>query len=110
MLVLGIGIGPQSVLGFLAGSIISTAQLGLSSMMSGSVWNSAKKEIGVGNVRDADDNAVKPDSEWGRAADVGNQVGVQMKDCVATGVHMMTMYAGLMSLCLAPMYSSIHRK
>lgn len=55
MLVLGIGIGPQSVLGFLAGSVISAVQLGLSSLISGSIWNTVKKDIGSGMVRDGND-------------------------------------------------------
>ena len=52
MIVLGIGFGPQCVLGFLAGSMISTVQLGLSSVISGSIWSNTKKDIASGAIRD----------------------------------------------------------
>ena len=54
MVILGIGFGPECVLGFLAGSMVSTVQLGLSSVISGSIWNATKKDIGSGNARDAE--------------------------------------------------------
>ena len=54
MVVIGIGFGPDCVLGFLAGSMVSTAQLGLSSVISGSIWNTTKKEIACGNMRDGE--------------------------------------------------------
>ena len=76
--------------------------------MSGCVWNNTKKEIGAGRIRDENDNVVKGDSEWGRAAEVGSQIGLTLKDCVGTSVHLMCVFEGIMSLVLARMYGSIH--
>lgn len=53
-------------------------------------------------------NIVKGDSEWGRASEVGNQVGQPLKDCVNSGIHNLLVFSNLLNCAMASLYVSIH--
>ncbi len=59
-------------------------------------------------MRDEDGNIIKADSEWGRASDVGNSVGQNLKDCSSPSIPIMIAFWGLQSFAFASIYKSIH--
>lgn len=105
---IGIAGGPELVIGFLGGIVISGVQTGISSGMSGCGWATVKKEIGFQNIRDEEGDPIKADSEWSRAADVGYSIGQPLKDCLGMSMPLILAYWGLQSFAFAPMYASIH--
>jgi Na+/H+-translocating membrane pyrophosphatase len=108
MILIGIAGGPFLIIGFLCGSMLSGIQLGLSLGIAGCAWSTIKKEIGFNNLKDDDGNQIKGDSEWAKAANIGNLIGQNLKDCVSPGISIMIVYWSLQSVVLATMYKNIH--
>lgn len=94
--------------GFICGTVISGIQIGLSSGVSGCAWTGLKKEINYNNLRDDEGNPIRPDSEWSKAANVGNSIGSTLKDCLSPALPIMLVYWGLQNFMLGKMYSNIH--
>lgn len=43
--------------------------------MSGTLWRNVRDEIAYGRAKDEENDDIGIESEWGRAAEVGNSVG-----------------------------------
>ena len=105
---MGLLAGPQVVAGNMIGSAISGLQISMSSYVSGTIWTVVKKEISMGNLKDEDMNAIRSDSEWAKAAGVGNDVGKVMKDLVSSSIGVYIHYLCLMGISFGRLYSHIH--
>lgn len=55
---LGVIFGPQALLGFLPGAIISGVQMAISASNTGGAWDNAKKFIEAGLMRDGEGQIV----------------------------------------------------
>lgn len=79
--------------------------------MSGHIWGSCRAEIFLGKAREGDgeeDVVIKATSDTALAANVGNEIGSQLKDAVGLGLHGYITYVCLVSTVLAKMFVSIH--
>lgn len=63
----------------MAGLAISAFQFSISSSMCGTLWRNVRDEIAHGRAKDEDNEEIGIDSEWGRAAEIGNAVGSSIK-------------------------------
>lgn len=97
------------MIGFLCGLGVVGVQMSVSGVISGSVWAVVKKEISMGNVRDDDGNVVRGNSEWGKAAEVGSQVGVNFKDMLSLSINTFILYLLLLNSNLSPLYHKLHQ-
>lgn len=53
-------------------------------------------------------NTIRSDSEWGKAAEVGNQVGLPLKDAINQAIHLIIIYNGILCCVLGPVFQRIH--
>jgi Na+/H+-translocating membrane pyrophosphatase len=66
--------------------------------MSGVLWGNVKDEISLGKAKDEHNEDITIDSEWGNAADVGNSVGTNLKDCNGQSGYLLILWTVIMAL------------
>lgn len=83
-------------------------QLAFSSGLSGTVWNSARAEIFLGRAKSDENDVIKAESDCGKAADVGNEVGMRLKDAIGSSVHGYIIFTSLTNAVMAALYVQLH--
>ena len=56
------------MIGFMTGLALSSTQLAIGSLISGTLWSNVRDEISYGRAKDEDNVDIDLGSEWGRAA------------------------------------------
>jgi K(+)-stimulated pyrophosphate-energized sodium pump len=100
---LGVGIvlGPRTLGGFLAGSLISGVPLALLLANAGGAWDNAKKYIEAGNLEGKG-------SDTHKAAVVGDTVGDPFKDTSGPSLNILLKLMAIVSLVFVPVISKLH--
>ncbi|KPJ59459.1 MAG: potassium transporter [Latescibacteria bacterium DG_63] len=100
---LGVGIvlGPQTLGGLLAGSLISGVPLALLLANAGGAWDNAKKYIEAGNLEGKG-------SDTHKAAVVGDTVGDPFKDTSGPSLNILLKLMAIVSLVFVPVISKLH--
>jgi K(+)-stimulated pyrophosphate-energized sodium pump len=96
-LVVGFGVGPEALGGFLGGAIIVGVLLGVMMANAGATWDNAKKYIEEGNLGGKG-------SETHRAAVVGDTVGDPFKDTTGPSMNILIKLMSIVSLVFAPLF------
>jgi len=92
----GFILGPASLAGLLAGSIISGFLLAMTMTNSGGVWDNAKKYIEAGNLGGKD-------SKTHQAAVIGDTVGDPFKDAAGPSLNILIKLMAIVALIIAPL-------
>jgi K(+)-stimulated pyrophosphate-energized sodium pump len=99
----GIVLGPQTLAGLLAGSLISGVPLALVLANAGGAWDNAKKYIEEGNLGGKG-------SESHKAAVVGDTVGDPFKDTSGPALNILLKLMAVVSLVFVPLIVVLHDK
>jgi K(+)-stimulated pyrophosphate-energized sodium pump len=100
-LVVGIVLGPQTLGGLLAGSLISGVPLALLLANAGGAWDNAKKYIEAGNLGGKG-------SDTHKAAVVGDTVGDPFKDTSGPSLNILLKLMAIVSLVFVPVITKLH--
>jgi K(+)-stimulated pyrophosphate-energized sodium pump len=95
-LIVGFGVGPESLGGFLAGATTCGVLIGIMMVNGGAAWDNAKKWIEAGNLGGKG-------SEVHRAAVVGDTVGDPFKDTTGPSMNILIKLMAIVSLVFAPL-------
>jgi inorganic pyrophosphatase len=106
-LAFGILLGNAPVAGMLAGAIVSSIQMAISSSNTGGAWDNAKKYVEKGSV--SIDGVVQgKGSELHKAAVVGDTVGDPLKDTSGPALNIVMKLMAILSLVFADFFLSIN--
>ena len=106
-LLFGIFLGVDSVAGMLAGAIVSSIQMAISSSNTGGAWDNAKKYVEKGKL--VVDGVVQgKGSEIHKAAVVGDTVGDPLKDTSGPALNIVMKLMAILSLVFADFFMSIN--
>jgi K(+)-stimulated pyrophosphate-energized sodium pump len=94
--VVGFGIGPETLGGMLAGALLGCVLLALAMSNAGGAWDNAKKYIEEGNLGGKG-------SDTHKAAVVGDTVGDPFKDTSGPSMNILINVMALVSLVIAPL-------
>ena len=94
--VIGFGIGPETLGGALIGALLSGVLLALMMANSGGAWDNAKKHVEQGNFGGKN-------SETHRACVVGDTVGDPFKDTSGPSMNILINVMAIVSLVIAPL-------
>jgi len=106
-LLFGIFLGVDAVAGFLAGAIVSSIQMAISSSNTGGAWDNAKKYVEKGQVV-IDGVPQRKGSELHKAAVVGDTVGDPLKDTSGPALNIVMKLMAILSLVFADFFKSIN--
>ena len=106
-LAFGIFLGVDSVAGMLAGAIVSSIQMAISSSNTGGAWDNAKKYVEKGQVM-VDGVVQRKGSEIHKAAVVGDTVGDPLKDTSGPALNIVMKLMAILSLVFADFFKSIN--
>jgi len=96
-LIVGFGVGPEALGGFLGGAITVGVLLGVMMANAGATWDNAKKYIEEGNLGGKG-------SETHKAAVVGDTVGDPFKDTTGPSMNILIKLMSIVSLVFAPLF------
>lgn len=96
-LIVGFGVGPEALGGFLGGAITVGVLLGVMMANAGATWDNAKKYIEEGNLGGKG-------SDTHRAAVVGDTVGDPFKDTTGPSMNILIKLMSIVSLVFAPLF------
>jgi len=102
-LVVGFGLGPSALGGFLAGATACGVLLGIFMANAGGAWDNAKKWIEEGNLGGKGSDAHK-------AAVVGDTVGDPLKDTSGPSMNILIKLMSIVSLVAAPKIAELFAK
>jgi K(+)-stimulated pyrophosphate-energized sodium pump len=94
--VVGFGIGPETLGGMLSGALLGCVLLALTMSNAGGAWDNAKKYIEAGNLGGKG-------SDTHKAAVVGDTVGDPFKDTSGPSMNILINVMALVSLVIAPL-------
>ena len=106
-LAFGIFLGVDAVAGMLAGAIVSSIQMAISSSNTGGAWDNAKKYVEKGQVF-VDGVAQRKGSEIHKAAVVGDTVGDPLKDTSGPALNIVMKLMAILALVFADFFKSIN--
>jgi len=106
-LLFGIFLGVDAVAGLLAGAIVSSIQMAISSSNTGGAWDNAKKYVEKGQVL-VDGVPQRKGSELHKAAVVGDTVGDPLKDTSGPALNIVMKLMAILSLVFADFFVSIN--
>ncbi len=95
-LIVGFGVGPEALGGFLAGATVTGVLLGIMMSNGGGAWDNAKKHIEEGHHGGKG-------SEAHKAAIVGDTVGDPFKDTSGPSMNILIKLMAVVSLVFAPL-------
>ena len=101
-IVVGIVLGPQTLGGLLAGSLISGVPMALLLSNAGGAWDNAKKYIEKGNLGGKG-------SDTHKAAVVGDTVGDPFKDTSGPAMNILLKLMAIVSLVFTPLILALHK-
>ncbi|MFQ5581612.1 MAG: sodium-translocating pyrophosphatase [Mariprofundaceae bacterium] len=96
--IVGFGLGPSSLVGMLAGSLVGCVLLALTMANAGGAWDNAKKYVEKGHLGGKG-------SEVHKAAVVGDTVGDPFKDTSGPSMNILINVMAIVSLVIAPLLS-----
>ncbi|MEN3046250.1 MAG: sodium-translocating pyrophosphatase [Candidatus Hydrothermales bacterium] len=102
-LVMGIILGPESLGGLLAGSLVTGVPLALFMANSGGAWDNSKKYIEAGNYGGKGSKAHKASVE-------GDTVGDPFKDTAGPSLNILLKLMAIVSLVFAPLIITLNNK
>ncbi len=100
-ILVGIVLGPETLGGLLAGSLISGVPLAIMLANAGGAWDNAKKYVEAGNLGGKGSNTHK-------AAVVGDTVGDPFKDTAGPSMNILLKLMAVVSLVFAPLIAQVH--
>ena len=100
-IIVGVVLGPNGVVGMLAGALVSGFVLAIMMANSGGSWDNAKKHIEAGNFGGKN-------SENHKAAVVGDTVGDPFKDTAGPAVNILIKLLSMVSIVFAALIVAIH--
>ena len=106
-LAFGIFLGVDSVAGMLAGAIVSSIQMAISSSNTGGAWDNAKKYVEKGQVM-VDGVVQRKGSDIHKAAVVGDTVGDPLKDTSGPALNIVMKLMAILALVFADFFKSIN--
>ena len=106
-LAFGIFLGVDAVAGMLAGAIVSSIHMAISSSNTGGAWDNAKKYVEKGQVF-VDGVAQRKGSEIHKAAVVGDTVGDPLKDTSGPALNIVMKLMAILALVFADFFKSIN--
>ena len=106
-LAFGIFLGVDAVAGMLAGAIVSSIQMAISSSNTGGAWDNAKKYVEKGQVM-VDGVVQRKGSDIHKAAVVGDTVGDPLKDTSGPALNIVMKLMAILSLVFADFFKSIN--
>ena len=106
-LAFGIFLGVDAVAGMLAGAIVSSIQMAISSSNTGGAWDNAKKYVEKGQVM-VDGVVQRKGSEIHKAAVVGDTVGDPLKDTSGPALNIVMKLMAILALVFADFFKSIN--
>jgi inorganic pyrophosphatase len=106
-LAFGIFLGVDAVAGMLAGAIVSSIQMAISSSNTGGAWDNAKKYVEKGQVM-VDGVVQRKGSDIHKAAVVGDTVGDPLKDTSGPALNIVMKLMAILALVFADFFKSIN--
>lgn len=100
-IIIGVGLGPVALGGFLIGALVVGLQLAIQTANSGAAMDNAKKYIEDGNFGGKGSDAHK-------ASVVGDTVGDPLKDTVGPSINILIKLMSVIALVLAPLFVALH--
>ena len=100
-IIVGVVLGPNGVVGMLAGALVSGFVLAIMMANSGGSWDNAKKHIEAGNFGGKN-------SDNHKAAVVGDTVGDPFKDTAGPAVNILIKLLSMVSIVFAALVVAIH--
>lgn len=96
-------------LGVITGMLVAGLQLAFSSGLSGSLWSAARAELFLGKAMSSDGERFKADSQEAKAVDLGNDIGMRLKDAIGSCVHGFISFTALTNAVMGGLYCSLHQ-
>merc|ERR1712216_678179 len=106
-LAFGIFLGVDSVAGMLAGAIVSSIQMAISSSNTGGAWTTPRSYVEKGQVF-VDGVVQRKGSEIHKAAVVGDTVGDPLKDTSGPALNIVMKLMAILSLVFADSFRSVN--
>ena len=107
-MILGFAFGPNILVGFLPGALVSGVQMAISASNTGGAWDNAKKYIESGAMVDDNGDKVIKGSNIHKAAVVGDTVGDPLKDTSGPALNILIKLMAILSLIFASKFADIH--
>lgn len=104
----GLAFGPKMTLGVITGMLVAGLQLAFSSGLSGSLWSAARAELFLGKAVMAEGERMQADGPEGRAVDLGNDIGMRLKDAIGSCIHGFVSFTALTNAVMGGLYCSLH--
>src|SRR6187397_269517 len=103
-IIVGLLLGAEAIAGFLMVGTIAGVLLATVLNNGGGAWDSAKKYIESGHLKDADGNVIGKGTPAHAAAVVGDTVGDPFKDTAGPSLHVLVKLLATITLVLAPLF------
>jgi K(+)-stimulated pyrophosphate-energized sodium pump len=105
--VIGFGLGRESLGGLLAGVTVSGVLLALFMSNAGGAWDNAKKSFEGGGFKMSDGEVHEKGSEAHKAAVVGDTVGDPFKDTAGPSLNILVKLMSVVALVIAPLLKAM---
>jgi K(+)-stimulated pyrophosphate-energized sodium pump len=107
-LLIGFGLGPEVLGGFLAGATVSGVLMGMFQNNAGGAWDNAKKSFEKGVEINGEIHYKK--SEPHKASVTGDTVGDPFKDTSGPSMNILIKLMSIVALVIAPTIANLHSK